>query len=324
MTGKKTNTVTLVGIIALGIAVAVPFFVRGDYAVGILIMTLINIIVTLGLNFITGLVGQMNLGTAGIYALGAYTTALMTTKMGMNPWLTLIFSVLMGLAIGQGLGYPSLRVKGIFLALTTIAFNEIVRIMLSNLELTNGIRGVHGIPAFSLFGFSFARPIPKYYLFLAIAVVMIIIAYRITNSKWGRLFKAIRDNEEAVEGSGVDVAPPKILAFTLAAIYGCIGGSLYAIHMGFIAPTTFTFDLSTTFVIMMILGGIGSVPGCVLGGVIVTILPEMLRGLGEWYWIIFSFIVLLFVLFKPYGIISMIDHMIHKDEDEVAGSGNKG
>ena len=109
-----------------------------------------------------------------------------------------------------------------------------------------------------------------------------------------------------MQACGVNIATPKIMAFTLAAVYGCIAGSLYALHMGFISPSVYTFDYSTTFVVMMILGGIGSVPGCVLGAIICTILPEKLRFLGNWYWIVFSIIILLMILFRPYGLISLL------------------
>lgn len=296
----------LMVLIPLMIAIAMPLIVTDNYFRGIFIMTLIYIIVVLGLNFITGLTGQMNLGTAGIFAMGSYTTALLSTKLGVSPWLTIIGSIIMGLIIGVGLGYPSLRVQGVYLALTTIGFGEIVRILISNFKFTNGIMGIRDIPAFTIGGFSFDDKLARYYLYLVFVVIMGVVAYRITNSKWGRLFKAIRDNYEAVQAVGVDIAKPKVLAFTLAAIYGCVAGSLYAVHMEFITPSVYTFDLSTTFIVMMMLGGIGSVPGCILGAVVCTILPELLRDFGNWYWIIFSILVLLVILFRPNGIISFL------------------
>lgn len=305
----------LVPAAALLIAVAAPLVIKDDYNRGIFIMVLINIIAVLGLNFITGLTGQMNLGTAGIMAIGSYTSALLTTKLGIFPWVTILVSILMGIVIGVGLGYPSLRVQGVYLALTTIGFAEIIRILISNFAFTNGIRGVHGIPVLSVFGYPVLDKLSRYYLYLVLAVIAIAVAYRITNSKFGRLFKAIRDNYEAVQACGVDIAKPKIMAFTLAAIYGCIAGSLYAFHMGFISPTVYTFDYSTTFIIMMMLGGIGSVPGCVLGAVICTILPEKLRFLGNWYWIVFSIIILLIILFRPNGIISLFKAAKAKREE---------
>lgn len=309
---KKALIVALTMIVAI----VAPLLVTDNYNRGILVMVLINIIVVLGLNFITGLTGQMNLGTAGIFAVGAYTTGLLSTKLGMSPWLTLIASLIMGLVIGLGLGYPSLRVKGVYLALTTIGFGEIVRILISNFKFTNGIMGIRDIPSFALGGFQFDTMLSRYYLYLVFTVIMTMVAYRITYSKWGRMFKAIRDNDEAVQASGVNISKPKILAFTLAAVFGCLAGSLYAVHMEFISPSVFTFDLSTTFIIMMMLGGIGSVPGVVLGTVIGTILPEKLRFIGNWYWIVFSAIILIIVIFRPNGLISFFNQKKSVKEGE--------
>lgn len=262
----------------------------------------------------------MNLGTAGIFAVGAYTTALLTTKAGISPWLTIIASIIMGLIIGIGLGFPSLRIQGVYLALTTIGFAEIIRILISNFKFTNGIMGIRNIPSFTIGDFVIEDKLQVYYLFLIFVIIMAIIAYRITYSKWGRLFKAIRDNYEAVQACGIDIAKPKIMAFTLAAIYGCVAGSLYAVHMEFITPSVFTFDLSTTFIIMMMLGGIGSVPGGILGAVVCTILPEKLRFLGNWYWIVFSIIVLLIILFRPSGVISFFNQKrVTKKGEKVHG-----
>ena len=301
---RRQNIIFLLILFAL--AAAAPLIVTDSYNRGVFTIILINSITVLGLNFITGLTGQMNLCTAGIMAIGAYTSALLSVKAGVSPWLTLIVSMVMGLAIGLGLGYPSLRVQGVYLALTTIGFSEVVRMLLSNFQWTNGIRGVNGIPNLNLPGLDGGDPLIRYYIYLALVVIAVTIAFRITNSKYGRLFKAIRDNYEAVQACGVNIATPKIMAFTLAAVYGCIAGSLYALHMGFISPSVYTFDYSTTFVVMMILGGIGSVPGCVLGAIICTILPEKLRFLGNWYWIVFSIIILLMILFRPYGLISLL------------------
>ena len=293
-------------IIFLCILFVLALVIKDSYNRGVFTIILINTVTVLGLNFITGLTGQMNLGTAGIMAIGAYTSALLTVKAGFSPWLTLAVSLVMGLIIGLGLGYPSLRVQGVYLSLTTIGFSEVVRMLISNFQWTNGIRGVNNIPNLNFLGIDGSDPLMRYYIYLGLTVIAVMIAFRIANSKYGRLFKAIRDNYEAVQACGVNIAGPKIMAFTLAAVYGCIAGSLYAFHMGFISPSVYTFDYSTTFVIMMILGGIGSVPGCVVGAAICTILPEKLRFLGNWYWIVFSFLILLIILFRPYGLISLL------------------
>ena len=268
--------------------------------------TMINSIVVMGLNYITGMTGQMNMGTGGIYALGAYGMALLTTKTGASPWLGLLLAVVLGLIIGRGLGYPSLRISGIYLALTTIAFAEVVRLLLTNwVNFTGGAIGVQGIPKFSIFGFTLDTDDKYYYLLLVITVILAVIAKRIISSKWGRVFQSIKDNPDAAEACGVNIAQIKILAFTLAAIYGCIGGALYSCLMGYISSNTFNQDLSINYLIMMMLGGIGSVAGNILGAGLVTILPEMLRVLENYYWLIFSIIMLVFAVFMPYGLVSV-------------------
>ena len=267
---------------------------------------MINSIVVMGLNYITGMTGQMNMGTGGIYALGAYGMALLTTKTGASPWLGLLLAVVLGLIIGRGLGYPSLRISGIYLALTTIAFAEVVRLLLTNwVNFTGGAIGVQGIPKFSIFGFTLDTDDKYYYLLLVITVILAVIAKRIISSKWGRVFQSIKDNPDAAEACGVNIAQIKILAFTLAAIYGCIGGALYSCLMGYISSNTFNQDLSINYLIMMMLGGIGSVAGNILGAGLVTILPEMLRVLENYYWLIFSIIMLVFAVFMPYGLVSV-------------------
>lgn len=269
--------------------------------------TFINIIVVLGLNFITGLTGQMNLGTAGIFAIGAYISALLSVNFSISPWIGLLLAIAAGYLIGKGLGYPSLRVKGIYLALTTLGFGEIVRLLATNLEpVTGGTHGVNNIPGFNVFGLAIDNARSFYYFLLVITLIMIAISVRLINSKWGRAFKAIRDNIEAVEGSGIDVADIKVKAFTVAAIYGCIGGALYANLMGYINPAGFTTDYSISFLIMLMLGGIGSVGGSIIGSIIVTILPEMMRFLQDYYALIFSAIVLVFSIFLPNGLVSLV------------------
>lgn len=305
---KKRSTRTSIMLLALFLIVAgcMPLFLKKQYYTNLMVQVLINIIIVTGLNFITGLTGQMNLGTAGIFALGAYTSALLTTKLGINPWLGLLASILMGCIIGIGLGYPSLRLKGVYLALTTIGFSEVVRIFITNLiDLTGGSAGINRIPPFTLFGHAFTDNVSTFYLYLAITAILLIFAQRVVKSKWGRMLKAIKDNPEALETSGVNVAWPKILAFTLAAVYGCIAGCLYAHFIRFIFPDEYTINFSINYVIMLVIGGVGSVPGAVLGTLLVMIVPEVLRFLENYYWLLFSIITLLFVIFLPNGLASI-------------------
>lgn len=288
--------------ICLILAVILPHVLGGNYYLSLYGQALINIIIVLGLNFITGLTRNMNLGTAGIMALGAYTSALLSVKLGVSPWLGLAASVVMGFLIGRGLGYPSLRVKGVYLSLTTIAFGEIVRLVLNNTtKITEGAQGVKSIPLYSLFGYQIQRGIPFYYLLLVIMLLLLWVSHRIVNSKWGRAYKAISDNPDAAESLGIDIAKIKVMAFTLAAIYASVGGALYAHLIGYINPQTFTFDMSIRFVIMLMVGGIGLVRGNIFGAIIVTLLPELLRFLGDYYQLVFYVVAFIGAIKLPQG-----------------------
>ncbi len=303
---KSKKRVILISIGAILFAMILPLFVSNNYHLNLMIQVIINVIIVVGLNFITGLTGQMNLGTAGIFAMGAYTSSLLATKLGINPWICFIMAIIMGVVIGVGLGYPSLRVSGVYLALTTIGFSEIVRILMTNLtDITGGALGVTGIPVFSIFGHKFQTNKEIYYLYLAIAIFLIYNAYRIVNSKWGRAFLAVKDNPDAVEAGGINIATIKIMAFTLTAIYTTIAGSLYSHYVGFINPSAYNLEYSINYVVMLVIGGIGSVPGNILGAILVTVTPELLRFMENYYWLVFSIITLLFVIFLPNGIISL-------------------
>lgn len=302
MTGKKKLGIVVWAIVLLTLIIALPHLLNNDYYMVVINRILINIVVVLGLNFITGLTGQMNLGTAGIYALGAYGSALFVSYTNMSPWIGLLVAILIGLLIGRLLGYPSLRIRGVYLSLTTIGFAEVVRLLLANLsDFTGGTTGLKNIPCYSLFGFQFNTQIRMYYLFVVMAAIAFFIAWRIVHSKWGRVFKSLRDNIDAVEMTGVDVADMKIKAFTIAAIFGTVGGAMYAHFMGYINPSSFTIDLSTNYVIMLMVGGLESVVGCLVGSAVVTGLPEVLRFLGDYYQIVFLSVILLGAIFFPNG-----------------------
>ncbi len=307
MKHKNWNIVKRIGITLFILILCIfPLVDTNSYHHIILNQTLVNVVVVLGLNFITGLTGQMNLGTAGIMAFGAYSSALVSTKLGFPVLVGLLVAIVIGYLLGRVLGFPSLRLKGVYLSLTTIGFSEITRLIITNwTTLTGGTMGLQNIPSISLFGYVLDSSTKVYYFYLFIVIVLCFTASRIIKSKWGRVFKAIRDNIDAVEASGIDVAKTKILAFTLATILGCLGGAMYAHMMNYVNPTTFTQDLSANFLAMMMLGGIGTVPGNIIGSSMVTILPELLRFLENYYWLIFSIIALLFAIFLPNGIVSL-------------------
>ncbi len=304
---KKETTAKLVASATVLASVLIVFRSSNVYVQSIMNMLMYNIVLVLGLNFITGLTGQMNLGTVGMLALGAYTYAILTVTAGWDPWVALFAMFAVGFAVGRLLGYPSLRLKGFYLSLTTIGFSEIIRLLATNIEpLTGGTMGFGKIKRISTSFYKSQTKSDYFYLLLAITVIAIIIANRIVNSKWGRAFKAVRDNPEAAEASGINTSNLKIKAFTLAAIYAVFGGAMYAGYNTYLNPSGFTLEYSQNYVAMLMIGGIGTVPGCIIGAAIVTILPEMLRKFADYYWIMFCTVCIVMAILVPDGLWPLI------------------
>lgn len=291
--------------LVLLVAVLIPFTGVNDYYMTICCQAAVYSIVVLGLNFITGMTGQMNMGNAAVYGLGAYTMALLTTKLGFSPWIAILFVILTGCIVGFVIGWPSLRVQGVYLSLTTIAFNEIVRLLLQNLKFTGGSSGVRNIPNFNLFGLQINTPTRNFYFLLAVLVLFMVISNRIIHSKYGRAFIAVRDNVDAIESCGIKLTNIKLTAFVLSTVFGALAGGFYACFMSYISPSTYTTTLSTNFLVMMIVGGRGSIWGCVIGATVIAFAPELLRFLGGYYKFVYALVIILIILFNPDGLISL-------------------
>ena len=298
---KKLLSWLVPTIFGLVIAV-VPLLGFNDYILTLFCQALLYSIIVLGLNFITGLTGQMNMGNAAVFGLGAYTYALLTTKTTIHPWIAMIFVLMVGWLIGILLGYPSLRVKGVYLSLTTIAFNEIVRQVISNMKFTNGVNGIRRIPQLSILGMPIDTVTKNYYFFFVMLLVFLVISARFLKSKYGRAFIAVRDNVDAIESCGINLADIKVKAFVLSTVFGAIAGGMYASFMKYVAPSTYTTNLSISFVVMLILGGRGSIAGCLIGTFIIVFAPEMLRFLGSYYQFVYAVIIICAIIFNPNGI----------------------
>ncbi|MBR5754802.1 MAG: branched-chain amino acid ABC transporter permease [Erysipelotrichaceae bacterium] len=306
---KKTLYILILSAVIVA-AYVLLFMSSNSYVQSVMNMLLYNIVLVLGLNFITGLTGQMNMATAGMMALGAYSFAISDTTYNVNPWLSLLLVLVLGLAIGRALGYPSLRLQGFFLSLTTIGFNEVVRITVNNLtEITGGATGYKGVNRLPFF-FQFPDKNSYFYLNLIFTLVMIAIAVLVVNSKWGRAYKSIRDNYEAAEATGIDIAKLKIQAFTMAAIYSVVAGVMYAGYTQYLNPTAFATSYSQNYVAMLMVGGIGNVAGNILGAALVTVLPEFLRAFQNYYWVMFCSICLLMAIFVPDGLWSLFQKAV--------------
>jgi branched-chain amino acid transport system permease protein len=283
----------------------VPLIVHDGYIIQLLNIAILNAIVVLGLNFATGWAGQINFGQAAFYGLGAYTTAI-ATKGGL-PWIaTPILSVIVVVAASLMLGLPTMRLRTYYLAMTTIGFGEIVRLIIVHWEpVTGGTSGLRAIPGVSIFGFGPQGLIQHYYLLAATLALAVLVATRIRDSVLGRAMIATKDSEIAAEQSGVDTTPTKLLAFMIGAVYAGLAGCLYASSIRFISPDSFSGTQAILLMTMLIVGGMGSIVGCVVGAVVLTVLPETLRFLGQWYLVLYGLGVIAVIVLAPGGLASL-------------------
>jgi branched-chain amino acid transport system permease protein len=307
----KTSRIKNWPILAAGVAAAfaVPAIARDGYIIQLLNIAILNAIVVLGLNFVTGWAGQINFGQAAFYGLGAYTTAI-ATKSGM-PWIATPFlSVVVVIAASLMLGLPTMRLRTYYLAMTTIGFGEIIRLIIVHWEpVTGGTSGLRAIPGISIFGFGPQGQVQHYYLLIATLVLAVAIAARVRNSVFGRAMIATRDSEIAAEQSGVDTTRTKLLAFMIGAVYAGLAGCLYASSSRFFSPDSFSGTQAILLMTMLIVGGMGSIAGCVIGAMALTVLPEALRFLGQWYLVLYGLGVIAVIALAPGGLASLASQL---------------
>ena len=294
-------------LLAAGVAaaLAVPLIAQDGYVIQLLNIAILNAIVVLGLNFVTGWAGQINFGQAAFYGLGAYTTAI-ATKSGL-PWIaTPLLSAVVVIVASLMLGLPTMRLRTYYLAMTTIGFGEIIRLIIVHWEpVTGGTSGLRAIPGISIFGIGPQGQVQHYYLLIATLALAVTIAARVRNSVLGRAMIATRDSEIAAEQSGVDTTRTKLLAFMIGAVYAGLAGCLYASSIRFISPDSFSGTQAILLMTMLIVGGMGSIAGCVVGALVLTILPEALRFLGQWYLVLYGLGVIAVIVLAPGGLSSL-------------------
>ncbi len=288
------------------VALAIPLAMRDDYVIQLLNIGILNAIVVLGLNFVTGWTGQINFGQAAFYGLGAYATAI-ATKSGL-PWIvTPVLSVAIVLIASLLLGLPTLRLRTYYLAMTTIGFGEIVRLIIVYWEpVTGGTSGLRAIPPISVFGIGPRGLIQHYYLLLAMLALAVLVAARIRHSALGRAMIATKDSEIAAEQSGVDTTRTKLFAFMIGAVYAGLAGCLYASSIRFVSPDSFSGVQAVLLMTMLIVGGMGSIAGAIAGALALTFLPEMLRFLGQWYLVLYGLGVIAVIVLTPGGLASIM------------------
>lgn len=322
----KLESWILTGIVVL--ALFWPFFVsRGS--VDLATLVLIYVMLALGLNVVVGLAGLLDLGYVAFYAVGAYTFALLSQYTGISFWMALpIGAVLAGLT-GMILGFPVLRLRGDYLAIVTLGFGEIIRILLNNwTTLTGGPNGIGGIPDPTLFGMEFGRRVKEegntsfhetfgiayasehkiiflYLIALVLAVITALVIRRFMRMPVGRAWEALREDEIAARSLGLSRTAVKLSAFTIGAFFAGFAGTVFASKQGFISPESFVFLESAIILAIVVLGGMGSQLGVILAAIAVTILPELAREFSEYRMLIFGAAMVLMMVWRPQGLLPM-------------------
>ncbi|MCZ4346861.1 branched-chain amino acid ABC transporter permease [Devosia neptuniae] len=274
----------------------------GPYATVILTNALLYVVLALGLNVVVGYAGLLDLGYAAFFAVGAYTVGILTHTFGLNFWVTLPVAVGAAVVAGVVIGTPTLRLRSDYLAIVTLGFGEIVRFTARNLDITGGASGISGIQQPWLFGWHINTPFEFYYVFVVLAILAVIVSVRLQNSRLGRAWLYVRHDEDAAEAMGIDTVRVKLAAYVIGAIFGAIAGAFFAVNLGAISPESFSFQQSVLILMAVILGGMGKIPGVILGAFIVVLAPELLRDMGEFRLLLFAVGLLLVMLFRPSGI----------------------
>lgn len=269
------------------------------YVLRVIINCGIGMILAMSLNLVNGCAGQFSLGHAGFMGVGAYMSASITSVLNLSPFFqtdlgvgcAIILGGIAAALAGYLVGLPSLRLKGDYLAIVTLGFGEIIRICFLNIEAVGGARGLSGIP-----------PKSNFFWVYFWVVVTFVALLRLLRSSYGRAILSVRENEIAAESMGIDISRYKVVAFVVSSFFAGIAGGLFAHFQSFIDPNSFVFNKSVEAVIMVVIGGMGSLSGAILGGVIVTLLPELLRVFEQYRMVIFPLILIVLMLVRPMGL----------------------
>ena len=292
--------------IALTILLLAPLFL-GKYTIFLLSLLAIYALVSLGLNLLMGYTGQIAAGHAGFLAIGAYFTAIMSARFEWMPCiLVLLLAGIFSGIIGFLLGIPILRLRGFYIAMATLAFGVVVsEVILQWSSLTNGDNGLQ-VPVATIADFAFDSDIKLFYLIIPVTIIMTILAKNFVKGYIGRAFIAIRESDIAAQTIGIDLAKYKTIAFAISAFYTGVAGGLFAYLITFLSPDAFTIELSVDFIAMIVIGGMGSILGSIIGAVILTGMQQILAGLLDLQILIFGISLIVFMIFMPRGISGML------------------
>ena len=291
------------------IALSFPFLFS-MYQTTIMTTALMYVILGLGLNIVVGLAGLLDLGYVAFYAVGAYSYALLNLHYGLNFWICLPIGAIFAAIAGILLGFPVLRLRGDYLAIVTLGFGEIIRLVLENWnDFSKGPSGIANIPRPSFFGMEFGvveSTIYIYYLMIIFVLFTIFVVNRLQNSRIGRAWIALREDEIACQAMGIDKTKTKLTAFALGALWAGMVGVIFAAKTTFINPASFTFLESAIILSIVVLGGMGSIVGVMLGAFIMILMPEYFRAFSEYRMLLFGLILVVMMVFRPQGMISNV------------------
>jgi len=304
----------------LAVALLFPQFVS-SYQTNVMTTALMYVVLGLGLNIVVGLAGLLDLGFVAFYAVGAYSYALLNLHFGLGFWTVLPIGGLMAAFFGIMLGFPVLRLRGDYLAIVTLGFGEIIRLILENWgTFSKGPSGISNIPRPSLFGLdlSLGQAINyTYYLMIIFVIITIFVVNRLQDSRLGRAWIALREDEIACQAMGIDKRKTKLVAFSLGAFWAGAVGVIFAAKTTFINPASFTFLESAIILSIVVLGGMGSIIGVVFGALILILMPEYLRALSEYRMLAFGAILVCMMIFRPQGLISNIRRTYKFDKNNL-------
>ncbi len=291
----------LYGVMAAG-TLLVPA-VSSNYVLEILANSFFYIILCLGLNIVVGYAGLLDLGYAAFFAVGAYTTGILTSQFGWNFWLTIPAAMVFAVIAGVIIGGPALRLRSDYLAIVTLGFGEITRIVARNLkDVTGGASGLIGINRPSLFGMELNQIHHYYYAFFILVLLAIFVSFRLQHSRLGRAWQYVREDEDAAEAMGIDRVAIKLYAYVIGALFAGVAGCFFAAKMTAISPETFQFMQSATILMAVVLGGMGKIPGMVVGALALVLFPEVFREIGSMRMLIFGVALIAMMIFRPQGI----------------------
>ncbi|MCR6545380.1 branched-chain amino acid ABC transporter permease [Dehalobacterium formicoaceticum] len=304
MNTKKENVTVKIKFAVLGILcllVVVLPLISDIYVMEVMTNAFFYMILCLGLNITVGYCGLLNLGNAAFFAFGAYTTGILM-KMGISFWLTIPAAMVISIIVACIIGGPTLKLRSDYLAIVTLGFGEITRLMARNLEITGGASGLVGIPRPEFLGMKLYLNIHFYYTFFILVILGVIIAHRLLRSRFGRALEYIREDEDAAEAMGINTVKFKLLAYIVGSLFAGVAGSFYAIKMTAVSPETFLFTQSANVLLAVVLGGMGKIQGALLGAFVLALFPEIFRGIGEARMLFFGIVLVFIMIFRPQGL----------------------